>query len=81
MCWRIGWVFEQEGAAEQRRLVPACCCRAARPAPTHTLLPTIPLPSLSPSSCSWNAGKKFMGKVEAFLKSLLNFDKDNIPGG
>ncbi len=31
--------------------------------------------------CSWNAGKKFMGNVDAFLKSLLNFDKDNVPGG
>lgn len=30
---------------------------------------------------SWNAGKKFMGNVDAFLKSLLNFDKDNVPGG
>ncbi len=29
---------------------------------------------------SWNAGKKFMGNVDGFLKSLLNFDKDNIPG-
>ena len=28
---------------------------------------------------SWNAGKKFMGNVDAFLKSLLAFDKDNIP--
>ncbi len=32
------------------------------------------------TACSWNAGKKFMGNVDAFLKSLLNFDKDNIPG-
>ena len=28
---------------------------------------------------SWNAGKKFMGNVDAFLKSLQAFDKDNIP--
>lgn len=28
---------------------------------------------------SWNTGKKFMGNVDGFLKSLLNFDKDNIP--
>jgi hypothetical protein len=32
-----------------------------------------------PKDLSWNAGKKFMGNVDAFLKSLLNFDKDNIP--
>lgn len=32
-----------------------------------------------PRDLSWNAGKKFMGNVDAFLKSLLNFDKDNIP--
>ncbi|KAK9843805.1 hypothetical protein WJX81_007069 [Elliptochloris bilobata] len=28
---------------------------------------------------SWAAGKKFMGNVDAFLKSLLAFDKDNVP--
>lgn len=32
-----------------------------------------------PKDVSWNAGKKFMGNVDAFLKSLMNFDKDNIP--
>jgi dynein heavy chain, axonemal len=32
-----------------------------------------------PKDVSWNAGKKFMGNVDQFLKSLLNFDKDNIP--
>ncbi|KAL4450636.1 hypothetical protein ABPG77_000992 [Micractinium sp. CCAP 211/92] len=32
-----------------------------------------------PKDLSWNAGKKFMGNVDAFLKSLSNFDKDNIP--
>ena len=32
-----------------------------------------------PKDLSWNAGKKFMGNVDAFLKQLLNFDKDNIP--
>ena len=37
-----------------------------------------------PSGCSlqdvsWAACKKFMGNVDAFLKSLLSFDKDNIP--
>jgi dynein heavy chain, axonemal len=32
-----------------------------------------------PKDLSWNAGKKCMGNVDAFLKSLLNFDKDNIP--
>eukprot|EP00891_Asterochloris_glomerata_P002883 jgi/Astpho2/2883/Aster-01037 len=32
-----------------------------------------------PKDLSWNAGKKFMGNVDAFLKSLLAFDKDNIP--
>lgn len=32
-----------------------------------------------PKDLSWAAGKKFMGNVDAFLKSLLNFDKDNIP--
>lgn len=28
---------------------------------------------------SWNAGKKMMNNVDAFLKSLLAFDKDNVP--
>lgn len=28
---------------------------------------------------SWNAGKKMMGNVDAFLKSLVSFDKDNVP--
>lgn len=28
---------------------------------------------------SWPACKKYMGNVDAFLKSLLSFDKDNIP--
>jgi hypothetical protein len=32
-----------------------------------------------PKDLSWAAGKKFMGNVDAFLKSLQNFDKDNIP--
>ena len=32
-----------------------------------------------PKDLSWNAGKKFMGNVDSFLKSLLQFDKDNIP--
>lgn len=32
-----------------------------------------------PKDLSWAAGKKFMGNVDAFLKSLLNFDKDNVP--
>ena len=32
-----------------------------------------------PKDLSWNAGKKYMGNVDAFLKSLLSFDKDNIP--
>jgi dynein heavy chain, axonemal len=32
-----------------------------------------------PKDVSWNAGKKFMGNVDAFLKSLINFDKDNVP--
>lgn len=32
-----------------------------------------------PKDVSWNAGKKSMGNVDAFLKSLLNFDKDNVP--
>lgn len=27
---------------------------------------------------SWNA--EFMGSVDGFLKSLVNFDKDNTPG-
>ena len=29
-----------------------------------------------PKDVSWNAGKKSMGNVDAFLKSLINFDKD-----
>ena len=28
---------------------------------------------------SWNAGKKSMGNVDQFLKSLVTFDKDNVP--
>jgi dynein heavy chain len=32
-----------------------------------------------PKDLSWAAGKKYMGNVDAFLKSLLNFDKDNVP--
>lgn len=32
-----------------------------------------------PKDLSWTAGKKYMGNVDAFLKSLLNFDKDNVP--
>lgn len=32
-----------------------------------------------PKDLSWPAGKKYMGNVDAFLKSLLNFDKDNVP--
>ncbi|KAK9808985.1 hypothetical protein WJX72_007373 [[Myrmecia] bisecta] len=32
-----------------------------------------------PKDLSWNAGKKMMNNVDAFLKSLLNFDKDNVP--
>lgn len=28
---------------------------------------------------SWAAAKKFMGNVDAFLRSLLRFDKDNVP--
>lgn len=32
-----------------------------------------------PKDVSWNAGKKSMGNVDAFLKSLVAFDKDNTP--
>lgn len=32
-----------------------------------------------PKDLSWNAGKKFMGNVDGFLKSLIGFDKDNTP--
>jgi hypothetical protein len=32
-----------------------------------------------PKDVSWNAGKKYMGNVDAFLKSLINFDKDHVP--
>ncbi|KAL6747291.1 flagellar outer dynein arm heavy chain beta [Haematococcus lacustris] len=32
-----------------------------------------------PKDVSWAAGKKFMGNVDAFLKNLINFDKDNTP--
>ena len=31
-----------------------------------------------PKDKSWNAGKNFMGKVDQFLDSLINFDKENI---
>lgn len=32
-----------------------------------------------PKDVSWAAGKKFMGNVDQFLKSLISFDKDNTP--
>jgi len=32
-----------------------------------------------PKDLSWNAGKKMMGDVNKFLKSLVDFDKDNTP--
>ena len=32
-----------------------------------------------PKDLSWTAAKKFMGNVDAFLKMLLNFDRENIP--
>ena len=32
-----------------------------------------------PKDLTWNAGKKMMQNVDAFLKGLLNFDKDNVP--
>lgn len=32
-----------------------------------------------PKDVSWAAGKKFMGNVDQFLKSLVGFDKDNTP--
>jgi dynein heavy chain len=32
-----------------------------------------------PKDTSWNACKKYMGNVDAFLKSLISFDKDNTP--
>lgn len=45
------------------------------------LLPDVmSAPWMCVQDLSWNAGKKFMGNVDGFLKSLLNFDKDNIPG-
>ena len=31
-----------------------------------------------PKDVSWNAAKKFMGSVDGFLTSLINFDKDNV---
>jgi dynein heavy chain len=31
-----------------------------------------------PKDTSWNVGKNFMGKVDQFLESLINFDKENI---
>ena len=34
---------------------------------------------VGPQDVSWNAGKKAMGNVDAFLKSLQTFDKDNLP--
>ena len=32
-----------------------------------------------PKDLSWQAGKKMMNKVDAFLQSLKDFDKDNTP--
>ncbi|KAK3254170.1 Dynein beta chain, flagellar outer arm [Cymbomonas tetramitiformis] len=32
-----------------------------------------------PKDLSWNAGKKMMNNVDQFLKSLIEFDKDNLP--
>ena len=34
-----------------------------------------------PKKISWNDGKNFMGKVDQFLDSLVNFDKENIQDG
>ena len=31
-----------------------------------------------PKKVTWNDGKSFMGKVDQFLDSLINFDKENI---
>ena len=35
-----------------------------------------------PKELTWAAGKKWMGaqSLDAFLKSLINFNKDNVPG-
>lgn len=46
----------------------------------HTPIPPT-RPPTHPTLHSWNAGKKFMGNVDQFLRSLLTFDKDNVPGG
>lgn len=35
-------------------------------------------PNKIPKDTSWNTGKNFMGKVDQFLDSLINFDKENI---
>lgn len=35
-------------------------------------------PNKIPKDTSWNNGKNFMGKVDQFLDSLKNFDKENI---
>ena len=32
-----------------------------------------------PKDVSWNSAKKMMGNVDGFLKSLIDFDKDNTP--
>jgi len=38
-------------------------------------------PHAIPKDLTWNAGKKWMGaqSLDAFLKSLVTFDKDNVP--
>ena len=38
---------------------------------------TTPRGKNTPKNLSWAAAKKFMGNVDAFLKSLVNFDKEN----
>ena len=32
-----------------------------------------------PQDTSWPAAKRYMGNVDAFLKALLTFNKDDIP--
>ena len=63
----------------------SCCatgaCRRLRRSSASRWLILVLHSCISTHPCSWNAGKKFMGNVDAFLKSLLNFDKDNVPGG
>ncbi|KAF6251999.1 flagellar outer dynein arm heavy chain beta [Scenedesmus sp. NREL 46B-D3] len=60
-------------------IVQHACFPAPNAAPVLICCASLLLAPHIPKDLSWPAGKKYMGNVDAFLKSLLNFDKDNVP--